>query len=171
MHLNAVLHVGSGDDAESTAEFFERRKSIRKSVTLKTPSNSPVGEEMSVAIKDISPQGFLIEAESDALWVGEVIDIDLPGSGIVTGRVVWASNRYFGCQLNTPISPGAIGATLLREDIRLPYNSPAPEVRGLDLSRQSQDGKFKPELNFSVAFYLALLSWAVIALAIYLVVR
>ena len=137
---------------------------------VNTTTPSPTGEEMSVAIRDISAQGFLIEAESDSLSEGEVIDIDLAENGIVTARVMWASNRYFGCQLNTAISPGAIGAALLRADARVPHNTPVPEVKALGSSRPAGDGKFKPELNFAVAFYLALLSWAVIGLGIYLAV-
>ena len=170
MHLNAVLQIGSDNNVGDTVAHLERRGSARKTLTLKTCSGSLTGEEMPVAIKDISPQGFLIEAESDALSQGEIIDINLPERGIVTARVVWASNRYFGCQLNEAISPGVIGAALLKADARVAHNASVPAVRSEGASRRASDGQFEPKPNFSVAFYLALLCWAVIGLGIYLVV-
>ena len=111
MHLNAVLQIGSGNDL---AVHHERSESAPRTLTLKTSPSSPIGEEMPVAVLDISLQGILIEAESYALSEGEVIDIELPECGNVTARVVWTSNRFFGCQLDEAISPGAIGAALLR---------------------------------------------------------
>ena len=166
MHFNAVLQIGTGDDL---AAHLEPSESAPRTLTLKTSPGSPIGEEMPVAVLDISLQGILIEAESNALSEGELIDIELPECGNVTARVVWTSNRFFGCQLDETISPGAIGAALLNVDARAAHNILAPEVSSLDFSRRAHDGKFKPALNFAIAFYLALLSWAIIGLVIYLV--
>ena len=166
MHFNAVLQIGPGDDP---AAHHTRSDTAPRTLTLKTSPGSPIGKELPVAVLDISLQGFLIEAESNALSEGEVIDIDLPERGTVTARVMWTSNRFFGCQLDETISPGAIGAALLNVDARAAHNILAPEVPNLDFSRRAHDGKFKPALNFAIAFYLALLSWAIIGLVIYFV--
>lgn len=169
MHLNAVLQVGSGNVA--CENVVERRGSARKTLSLKTLASSPIGEEMLVAIRDISPQGFLVEADSDALAKGDIIDINLPDHGIVSAQVVWASKRYFGCQLNTSISPGVIGAALLKADAYAAHDATAPATRSEGLSRQASDGQIKPERNFAVALSLTLLFWAVVGLGFYLVVN
>jgi hypothetical protein len=170
MDLNAVLQVGMGESASfwpDVAEQPDRRESGRRTLTLKTVTNSPSDKELPVTIRDISPQGFLIEAESEALSEGDQINISLPDIGLVIARVVWASERHFGCHLDKAISPGAIAAALLRADARVFQDDAQLATAGPRMSHRSAHGRFEPELNFSVAFYLAILLWAIIGLALY----
>jgi hypothetical protein len=172
MHLNAVLQVGTGETASfwpNVAEQPDRRESGRRTLTLKTATSSSSDKELPVTILDISPNGFLIEAESEALSEGEQINITLPEQGHVVATVVWASNRHFGCQLTEAISPGAIAAALLRADARVFQDTAMPAAEGARLSRRAA-ARLEPELNFSVAFCSAILLWAIIGVALYFAV-
>jgi len=170
MRLNAVLQVGTGQNPSEAAAHLDPRKAGRRSLTLKTVASSPCGEELRVTIQDISPQGFLIESENEALSEGEVITMNLPEIGIATARVMWTSSRHYGCKLDKAIPPGAIGAALLRADARVMRDDTNFQTRVVHDDRCAPAEGFKPELNFSVAFYLSLALWAVIGLVIYTVV-
>ena len=170
MRLNAVLQVGTGQNPSEAAAHFDLRKAGRRCLTLKTVASSPSNEDLRVTIHDISPHGFLIESESEALAEGEVISIDLPELGVTTARVMWTSSRHYGCKLDKAIPPGAIGAALLRADARVVPDDSSPETRTMRDIRYAPVEGFKPALNYSVAFYLSLALWAVIGLVIYTVI-
>lgn len=171
MHLNAVLQAEAGETASfwpNVVEQSDRRRSARRSLTLFTGTRSLSTGDLSVRIRDISSTGFLIEAESDALSEGEVVDIESPSGGMVIARVVWASDRYFGCKLDEPISTGAISAALLKGDAR-PIEDGLTTKGSSEAPAYSRGAvRFEPELNFSVAFQLTILFYAVIGSAAYL---
>lgn len=71
------------------------------------------GETRAVTVHNISTTGLLIECP-DPLAMGETIDIDLPQAGTAAARVVWESERFFGCEFVAPISAAELGAALLQ---------------------------------------------------------
>ena len=173
MHLNAVLQVGASEPASfwpSASEQPDRRGASRRSLTLSAVTSSPSSGELSVTIRDISPTGLLIEAESTALSEGEMINIQLPDKGMVIARVAWASDKFFGCSLDEAISPGAISAALLRADARTDQAQPVIATGTMLPARGAGAMQFGPELNFSVAFQLTVLFWIVIGSGVYLAV-
>ena len=173
MHLNAVLQVGPSEPAgfwPSSSEHPDRRGASRRSLTLSAVASSPSSGDLSVTIRDISPTGFLIEAESNAISEGEMINIELPDKGIVFARVAWASDRFFGCSLDEAISPGAISAALLRADAPALQAQLAIAVGSMLPAHRTGPIQLGPELNFSVAFRLSVLFWAVIGSGVYLAV-
>ncbi len=170
MRLNAVLQIRAGQSPSDAAAHLDQRIAGRRCLTLKTVAGSLSGEDLRVTIHDISPQGFLIESESEALSEGEVININLPEIGVATARVMWTSSRHYGCKLDEAIPPGAIGAALLRADARVVRDETSPQTKMMHDYRCAPAEGFKPELNFSVAFYLSLALWVVIGLVIYTVI-
>jgi hypothetical protein len=169
MRLNAVLKrstTGEGSFTDEVTGKAERRQSDRRSLTLSATANPPSADEFPVVIRDISPRGLLIETQSTTLSPSDLITLDLPDKGMVTAQVAWASGVFFGCQLDQTISPAGLSAALLKAD---PRGRPAdrssvPQTQAAPVA----DRGTWPELHFSVPFYLSLLSWGIIGLAIYL---
>lgn len=125
-----------------------------------------------VLILDISTTGLLLEADAD-LEKGEVIELDLPEAIGIQAVVKWTSGNLFGCQFKKPISSAAVSASLLRAPFA-PATSPdrthsgmsdlmGPADRGLD--REVVAAKIRRIAG------LALVSWAIIAGAVWLIWR
>lgn len=166
MHLKAILHSSDASEdsaSQGAAEALQRRFAQRRSLELSAVANSPKAGETRVLVRDISPGGILIEAEADDLCVGDSVEVHLPDLGVATARVVWTSGRFFGCQFSDPISTSAISAALLKAK---------PPTQKLEQDAQYFESKwvrFEPTLNFSFAFFLAFVLWALIAMVAYLV--
>jgi hypothetical protein len=169
MHLRAVLRPSDGNTAgfsNEAAEGVDRRSLKRRSLTLAAQTSSPTAGELPVLILDISQGGLLLEAQTAELSVDDYIELELPACGLVRARVAWKSGPFFGCQFTQLVAPAAISAALLKADPQVmeeaavaPDQPASPERLGIE-----------PELNFSVAFLLALVVWALIGLAAYLAV-
>jgi hypothetical protein len=167
MHLRAVLRQSEGLAASFTvdaARSIDRRGSERRSLSLMAPSSIPTTGELPVRILDISQGGLLLEIEDTALSVGENIEVELP-VGPVAAQVAWRSGSYVGCQFSKPVAPAAISAALLKAD---PLVASEGATTLLDTARMPLG--LRPELNLSAAFILALASWGLISLAVYLTI-
>jgi hypothetical protein len=169
MHLRAVLRQsqeGACSFSSEVAESINRRGRERSPVTLSAHTSSPTAGELPVLIRDISQGGLLIEAEMVELSIDEHIDVELPGRGLVRATVVWMSGPFFGCQFSQPIAPAAISAALLKGDRKV---APATALAPDRVLRSRPSLGVEPELNFSVAFAAAIALWALIGLALYMV--
>ena len=82
---------------------------MRLSVTGRTRE----GQTGEVLIHDLSTHGILVQTE-ESLAIGEVIEVELPRTGVHHIEVVWASGSFFGCRFLEPVPPAAISAALLR---------------------------------------------------------
>jgi hypothetical protein len=165
MHLRAVLRQSAGtaeDLSYDAGESLDRRLSKRRSLTLTAQTSSGAAGELPVLIHDISQGGLLLEAATAELSVDDHIELELPESGLVTARVAWKSGRFFGCQFSQLVAPAAISAALLKA---APQSHQAPVARDQRAGSRSRLG-IEPELNFAVAFLLALVLWGLIGLAI-----
>lgn len=89
------------------------RKEARRKLRLLTAALTGRGGVANVQVLDIAPGGLLLRAEV-ALKPGETIDVQLPGVGARTARVVWANGDYVGCAFDAALSAGAVSAALLR---------------------------------------------------------
>lgn len=168
MRLTAVLRSTGEDNKSLSGErsgAFDRRRAVRRPLRLSATTSAPLPGDTPVLILDISPGGLLIEADSSSLSVGDRIEIILPDKGPVQVRVAWGAGGFFGCEFSETISAGAISAALLKADPRV-----APTNAACEKSSAGRAG-FLPELNFSAAFYLSLILWALIGTTIYLLVR
>ena len=86
---------------------FDERREPRRAMTLETSGTLPGGVEANVAVQNLSATGMLIETDLP-LQAGEMLTIDLPGSGPVDAEIVWQSERLFGCAFAERLSDAAL---------------------------------------------------------------
>ena len=92
----------------------ERRASPRRRLRVEAEGTIASATETKVTIHDLSEDGLLLESPIP-LAQGEVLEVDIPGPGIVHAEVAWSSSgRFFGCRFQKPISTGSVSAALLR---------------------------------------------------------
>jgi PilZ domain len=101
----------------------ERRTKQRRRLRLEAEGSASTAETK-VIVHDLSEDGLLVESPIP-LSQGEILEVDIPGAGIVQAEVAWSSSgRFFGCRFKEPISTGAVSAALLRSPSqRLPSAS------------------------------------------------
>ena len=66
-----------------------------------------------VIICDLTREGCRIETEVE-LDANAAVSIGIPGVGPTPGRIIWMSERGFGCAFERPLQPGAITAAFSR---------------------------------------------------------
>jgi hypothetical protein len=98
---------------EAEPKTGERRSSPRRKLRLEAEGVSATAGDTQVVIHDLSEDGLLVES-AVALAEGDVLDVVLPEAGTAHAEVAWASDRFFGCKFNRPISTAAVSAALLR---------------------------------------------------------
>jgi hypothetical protein len=165
MHLRAVLRESEDDTtnfSNEAAPSGDRRAAQRRLLTLTARTGSQVAGELPVQVLDISQDGLLLEEKTAALSVDDHIKVELPEGGLVRARVAWKSGTFVGCQFSQFVSPAATSAALLKADPQARELGPAP-ARATWRIRLG----IVPELNFSMALFLALVLWGLIGLAIY----
>ncbi len=89
------------------------RQQPRRALKLQTSGVLPGGLEANVTIHNISVAGLLLETEID-LSEGELLNIELPEAGQVDAKVVWVSERLYGCAFEETLGQGALAAAQLR---------------------------------------------------------
>ena len=91
----------------------ERRTKQRRRLRLEAEGSASTAESK-VIVHDLSEDGLLVESPIP-LSQGEILEVDIPGAGIVQAEVAWTSSgRFFGCRFKEPISTGSVSAALLR---------------------------------------------------------
>lgn len=168
MHMIAAIRASNDIAAPDgdAADRSERRNDKRRSLKLIAIASSPSAAETRVIIRDISAGGLLIEADRGVMSPDDQLELDLPREGIVRARVVWQSGDFYGCQFSKPVSTGAVSAALLKSEPSFPsiLNSTSDPAEATPRVRPPS---LEPELNFSVALGLALVSWGCIAVGAY----
>jgi len=97
------------------AEFANERGSPCFGLSLKGIAGQAAGS-FEVVVHELSATGFLIQS-NQPLDIGAPIDLDVPGIGVATGRVVWGSERFFGGDFLLPVSEQACSAALTQSRI------------------------------------------------------
>lgn len=119
-HLEPTPPSGSDDD--------DPRRGVRHVLRLEALGAVAGGEQARVTVHNISAGGLLIETAA-TLEIGETIALELPEAGERIATVSWASEAYYGCQLDRPLSPGELSAAQLR-GVAAP--DPRPPLARLD---------------------------------------
>lgn len=104
---------------DSALEGSEDRRHPRHRLSLATSGSRPGDRSVSVLVHNASISGMLIETDL-VLAQGEVLQVDLPESEPVMARIVWSSDRLYGCEFERPIPPAVLSAAQLRSDAALP---------------------------------------------------
>lgn len=107
------------------AYMDQARRSQRRTLHLQLQSIKATGDRMPVLVHNISATGLLIESETP-LAIGEAIDIDLPHAGKTQAKVIWSSERIYGCQFDTTVSAAALSAAQLRSVVGPDAQGAAP---------------------------------------------
>lgn len=173
MHLLAALKATDRNVpglAQVAVVPAERRHGERRSLTLSAVSSSPSAGEYEVIVRDISVGGLLVETKDHVLAVGDLVEVGLPERGAVSAKVVWQSGSFSGCQFEEPVTAAAVSAALLSADPLGQPTNPNPNRERIQRSGGNRT-ELEPELNFSVAFALALFTWAIIGAAAYYLLR
>ncbi|MXP27340.1 helix-turn-helix domain-containing protein [Porphyrobacter algicida] len=87
----------------------ERRQEERRNLLFATTGAAENGEEGPVLVRDISSQGILVETD-EALPLGTALELELPGAGRVSARVIWQGEKLAGCRLEGTVSQDTIDA-------------------------------------------------------------
>lgn len=97
----------------SVSHDDDPRRDVRHVLRLEALGAIAGGEQTRVTVHNISASGLLIETAA-TLEIGETIVLELPEAGERIATVSWASEAYYGCQLDRPLSAGELGAAQLR---------------------------------------------------------
>ena len=89
------------------------RAAPRRALWLETSGMVLGGESANVTIHNISAAGLLLETPLD-LAVGAPLAVDLPEAGMVAAKIVWRSERLYGCAFEQALSTAALAATQLQ---------------------------------------------------------
>jgi hypothetical protein len=143
---------------------LDRRSSRRRALSLTIDGKSDASG-MPAVVHDLSQTGLLLETRAE-LAVGDNIEVVLPHIGAARASVVWSSGPFLGCAFETPITRGAVSASLLKSD-------PAIATRDQSLSSDpapiyvddtpNEDG-YRARLNFFIIVGSSIAAWALIAL-------
>ena len=107
------------------------RRSGRHTLRLEAYAATADGERVGVTVHNISASGLLIETAA-ALEIGEAFAIDLPEAGERRAVVSWASEAFYGCQFDRPLTPAELSATQLRGTVAEAIRVPRPALGALD---------------------------------------
>ena len=146
---------------QTTGRAADRRTSPRHKISL---GSSVDGER--VTIHDLSTTGMLIETAAE-LHVFDVLEIDLPESGMTSAFVIWRSGRYFGCEFREPVFQATVSAARLLSPpaielahVQLPLErtTTAPTEQNETIT----EDKASLSLRLRVIFGSAIVLWALI---------
>ena len=98
---------------EAEPKTGERRSSPRRKLRLEAEGVSATAGDTQVVIHDLLKTGC--SSKAPCRWPkANVLEVVLPEAGTAQAEVAWASDRFFGCKFNRPISTAAVSAALLR---------------------------------------------------------
>ena len=109
----------------------DSRRSVRRTLRLEASGATADGGQARVTVHNISVGGLLIETAT-VLEIGESIALDLPEAGERSAIVSWASEAFYGCQFDRPLTPAELGAAQLRGTVAEPVQVPRPALGALD---------------------------------------
>lgn len=118
----------------------DSRRAPRRTLLLQTSGLALGGERANVTIHNISAVGLLLETALD-LSVGEPLAVDLPEAGMVAARIVWRSERLYGCAFDEEISAATLAAAELQSA------PPAPSLAPIAVSPASSHEPLGKRLN------------------------
>lgn len=91
----------------------DRRHDSRRRLHLHAAGATRSGTPVNATVLNLSEGGLLLQSSTE-LSAGDVFEVDLPLAGVQAARVVWASDDFYGCRFDTPISAAVISAAQLQ---------------------------------------------------------
>ena len=107
------------------------RRSVRHTLRLEALGTTADGEQARVTVHNISASGLLIETAA-LLEIGEAFAIDLPEASERRAIVSWASEAFYGCQFDEPLTSAELSAAQLRGTVAEAIRVPRPALGALD---------------------------------------
>ena len=104
-----VIQAHLGRKRQSRNNARDARKKLR----LQSLGRKAGGQSGEVLIHDLSTSGLLLQTDGP-LEVGEIIEVELPRTGVRDVEVIWSSGSFYGCRFLQPLSPAAVSAAVLR---------------------------------------------------------
>ena len=120
-----------------------QRRNVRRKMRLNVSGKTRDGQTSQVLIHDLSTSGILVQSE-DALAIGEIIEVELPRTGLRHIEVVWGSGNFFGCRFLEPVPPATVSAALLSAEPERPSKPAAseePRTRAGNLGASLEDAE------------------------------
>ena len=130
-----------------------QRGAPRRALRLETSGTLPGGREANVTLHNISAAGLLLETAL-GLATGEELMLELPEAGPVAARIVWRSERLYGCAFAQPLGAGALAAAQLQG---LPVEQALAGAARADLQNRPQEalaaqlGRLRREAGLTLA--------------------
>lgn len=103
---------------EDTQQIEGHPRASRRRLLLETQGELGGGASASVLVHNLSETGLLMETQ-EGLEIDDIVDLALPEVGTTRARVVWASDRLYGCAFDTPLAPAALSAAQLRSSAQI----------------------------------------------------
>jgi len=91
----------------------DRRHDSRRRLHLRAGGATRSGAPVNATVLNLSEGGLLLQS-STRLSAGESFEVDLPLAGPQVASVVWASDEFYGCRFEAPISTAAVSAAQLQ---------------------------------------------------------
>lgn len=92
--------TASADDAR----FESMRSEPRDSMFLMAAVRRTGGTDVQVKVRNLSAGGMMAESPV-SFSRGDVIEADLRGIGLVTGKIAWTAGGRIGIQFDAPVDP------------------------------------------------------------------
>ena len=119
-HFETTANAGRSGEVSvqggATPEVGKPRDARRR-LLLETQGTFASGSESGVSVHNLSRTGILLET-SVSLEIGEIFELTLPEAGATRARVVWASDRLYGCAFDSALSEAVLSASQLRSAVQ-----------------------------------------------------
>jgi len=135
-----------------------RRYAARYPVRLPA-SGTDAASSFDACIRSISATGMSIDASSE-FKVGDVIEIDLPGVGPTSAKVMWSDGAVVGCKFDTPLDRSVLSSIRLNS-----YPASASmNCGGSAVVLVDADQRWSGPARLAVVVSAALAAWCLVAL-------
>ncbi|HWI87000.1 MAG TPA: PilZ domain-containing protein [Sphingomonas sp.] len=92
------------DAADADAGFEHLRSEPRDSMFLMAVVRRQGGPDVTVKVRNLSAGGMMAESPV-SFSRGDLVEIDLRGIGVISGRIAWTTAGRIGTQFDSPIDP------------------------------------------------------------------
>lgn len=115
------------------ASSLDDRRAPRRDLQIETSGVLPGGIEANVTVHNLSRSGLLLETDLP-LEVDEVLAVSLPGFGAADARIVWRSERLYGCAFTDELPEQALSSARIETELGRPrgFGLSAPGASGAE---------------------------------------